>query len=112
MKKSIRIVAIAMALLMVAFVFASCGKTLSGSYSAEIAGTGATYTFKGSKVTITYKVLGTEAASFEGTYKIKDDKITITLDSDDKDAEKYSGTHDFAETENGIKIGIIEYTKK
>ncbi len=112
MKKSVRIIAVAMALLMVALVFTACGKTLSGDYSAEIAGTGATYSFKGSKVTITYKLLGSEVYTLEGTYKIKDDKITITIDSDDKEAKDYSGTHDFAETDDGIKIGIIEYKKK
>ncbi len=112
MKKSVRILSIALALLMVTFVFASCGKTLSGTYSAEVLGSGATYEFKGSKVTITVKALGAELASVEGTYKIKDDKITITLDSDDEDAKEYAGTFDFEETDDGIKIGIVEYKKK
>ena len=34
MKKSVRILAVVMALLMVTFVFASCGKTLKGTSSA------------------------------------------------------------------------------
>ncbi len=112
MKKSVRIIAIAMALLMVTLALASCGKTLSGTYAAEAFGTGATYEFKGNKVTITAKVVGAEVASIEGTYKIKDDKITITIDSDDKDAKEYAGTFDFEETDDGIKIGLVEYKKK
>ena len=111
MKKTIRVLALVMALTMVLFVFASCGKKLSGKYSAELLGTGATYEFKGSKVTITVKALGATAATFEGTYKIADDQITFTFESDDKDAEKYSGTFDFEEKEDSIKIGLVEYKK-
>ena len=76
MKKTVRVLALVMALTMVLFVFASCGKKLSGKYAAEVLGTGATYEFKGSKVTITVKALGATAATLEGTYKIEDDKIT------------------------------------
>ena len=36
MKKSIRILAVVMALLMVTLVFASCGKTIKGTYKADI----------------------------------------------------------------------------
>ena len=111
MKKTIRVLALVMALTMVLFVFASCGKKLSGKYSAELLGTGATYEFKGSKVTITVKALGATAATLEGTYKIADDQITFTFESDDKDAEKYSGTFDFEEKEDSIKIGLVEYKK-
>ncbi len=112
MKKSVRIIALAMALLMVGMLLVACGKTLSGEYSAEIAGTGKVYAFKGSKVTVTYKLVGADVWSYEGTYKIKDDKITITIESEEKDAEDLSGTFDFAETDDGIKIGIVEYKKK
>ena len=112
MKKTVRILAVAMIATMLCLILASCGKTLSGKYSAELLGTGATYEFKGSKVTVTAKVLGAEAVTIEGTYKIKDDKITLTFDGDDEDAKKYSGTLDFEEQEDGdIKIGISEYKK-
>ena len=111
MKKTVRILALVMALATVLCVFAACGKTLKGEYSAEIAGTGVTYEFKGSKVTITTKVLGTKAFEAEGTYKIKDDEITITFESDDEDAKKYSGTFDFEEGDDYIKIGVAKYTK-
>ena len=111
MKKSIRVLALVMALTMVLFVFASCGKTLSGKYSAEVLGSGATYEFKGSKVTITVKLLGASILEAEGTYKIADDKITFTFESDDEDAAEYNGTFDFEEKEDSIKIGIFEYKK-
>lgn len=111
MKKSIRVLALVMALTMVLFVFASCGKKLSGKYSAEVLGTSATYEFKGSKVTITVKALGSSVLEVEGTYKIDDDKITFTFESDDEDADKYNGTFDFEEKEDSIKIGLVEYKK-
>ena len=112
MKKTIRIVAAAMIALMLCLALASCGKTLSGKYSAELLGTGATYEFKGSKVTVSAKVLGAEAISIEGTYKIKDDKITFTFEDDSKEAKEYSGSFDFEEQEDGdIKIGVVEYKK-
>jgi uncharacterized lipoprotein YehR (DUF1307 family) len=112
MKKTIRVLALVMALSMVLVVFAACGKTISGTYSAELLGTGATYEFKGNKVTVTYKALGQVGFEAEGTYKIKDDKITFTFESDDKDAKDYNGTFDFEEGEDYIKIGVIKYTKK
>ncbi|MBQ9085561.1 MAG: hypothetical protein IJY47_00065 [Clostridia bacterium] len=112
MKKSVRILAVLMVALMLCLTLASCGKKLSGKYSAEALGSGATYEFKGSKVTITVKVLGAEVGSAEGTYEIKDDKITFTFESEDDDVKKYDGTFDFEEKEDSIKIGVLEYEKK
>lgn len=112
MKKTARVLALVMALMMVTLVFASCGKTLKGTYAAEIAGSGVEYEFSGKNVTATVKVLGKTVAEMEGTYKIKDDKITFTFEGEDKDAEEYNGEFDFEETEDGIKIGEFEYKKK
>ena len=113
MKKSVRILAVVMAVLMVTLVLASCGKTLSGTYSAEALGTGVTLEFSGKKVTMTNKVLGTQVGDpVEGTYKIEDNKITITVETEDKDIGALNGTFDFEEGEDYIKIGIIKYTKK
>lgn len=112
MKKTVRILAVAMALLMVTLVFASCGKTLKGTYSAEVLSSGVELEFSGKNVTITAKALGAEVASTEATYKIKDDKITITVESDDEELKDLNGTFDFEETDDGIKIGAVEYKKK
>lgn len=99
-----------MALLMVGMMFVACGKTISGTYSAEGYGTGMSYEFSGKKVTISVKVVGAEAAAIEGTYKIEGDKITLTFDGDE--GKEHSGTFDFEEGDDFIKIGIVKYTKK
>ena len=113
MKKSVlKIVALLMIAIIACTALASCGKTLSGKYSAEALGSGATFEFKGSKVTLTVKLLGAEVGSAEGTYEIKDDKITFTFEDEDEDVKKYDGTFDFEEKEDSIKIGIVEYEKK
>ena len=123
MKKTIRIMAVVMAVLMVTLVLASCGKTLSGTYEAEIDAVvikyTATYTFKGNNVDITKKtttILGTvDTVELTGKYEIakNDDgtmEITITLDSEDDDIK--SGTFAFEEGDDYIKIGVVQYTKK
>ena len=119
MKKSVKFLALAVAVLMLCMAFASCGKKLSGEYKldATIAGTGAvtTYDFSGSKVTVTIetKALGqvTGTVELEGKYSIKDDKITFEFESEKDDAKEYAGTFDFKETDDGIKIGLFEYKK-
>ena len=75
MKKTVRILALVMALATVLCVFAACGTTLSGTYSAveEVLGveSGVRYEFKGNKVEITVIALGATVYEAEGTYKIK-----------------------------------------
>ena len=83
MKKSVRILAVVMAALMLCLCLASCGKKLSGEYyfgDKDITKTYTTYEFKGNKLTITGYALGkkVDAACFEATYKIKGDEITVT----------------------------------
>lgn len=113
MKKSVRILAVVMALLMVTLAFASCGKTLKGTYTAEVFGSGVELEFDGKEVTISLKLLGAEVGSSTGTYKIKDDQITLTFDSDNDKVEAYNGTFDFEEGEDYIKIGTFgKFTKK
>jgi hypothetical protein len=86
----------------------SCGKKLSGTYSAIVLGSGAEYEFKGSKVEITVKAVGIVVAEVEGKYSIDDDKITFEFE--DEDAEDFAGTETFKELENGnIEIGGVEY---
>ncbi len=120
MKKSVRILAVAMALLMVTFVFASCGKTLKGKYSADFLGTGTTLEFDGKNVrlAVTVTLIG-EVAAIEGTYKIEDDKITFDFVDEDKVENdkakevlaKFTGSVDFEEGDDYIKVGGIKYTK-
>ena len=120
MKKSIRILAVVMALLMVTLVFAACGKTLKGKYSADFLGTGTTLEFSGKNVrlAVTVTLLG-EIAAVEGTYTIEDDKITFDFVDEEqvendkaKDVlSKFTGTVDFEEGDDYIKIGGIKYSK-
>lgn len=123
MKNITKILALVLVLSMVCIVFASCGKTLSGTYKAELGSTSlvggeTVYTFSGKKVTIsvTAGALGFEKTTeFEGTYEITeedDGDMKITFTFEDKDAEKYNQTATFEETEDGIKIGLIEYKKQ
>ena len=121
MKKTLRIVAIAMVAVMLCLSLASCGKKISGKYEAEInvllASYTATYEFSGSKVEATKKatVLGNvNTTVLEGKYEIAelDDgsmEITITFESEDDDIK--SGTYTFEEGENYIKIAGIQYNK-
>lgn len=121
MKKTVRIVALAMALLMVGCLLAACGKTLSGKYSADFLGTGTTLEFSGKnvKLAVTVTMLG-EVASINGTYAIDGDKITFDFIDEDgvendkaKDVlSKMNGELDFEEGDGYIKIGGIKYTKK
>ena len=119
MKRSVKVLALVMVALMLCLALTACGKKLSGEYvlDATIAGSGAvtTYAFSGSKVTITVetKLLGsiTDTFEVEGKYSIEDDKITFEFEDEDDGAKKYNGSFDFAETETGIKIGLLEYKK-
>lgn len=117
MKRSVKILALVMAAMMLCLSLVACGKKLSGEYEldATILGTGAvtTYAFSGSKVTITLETkaggIVTNTVELDGKYSIDGDKITFEFEGED--AKTYSGEFDFAETEKGIKIGIIEYKK-
>lgn len=118
MKKSvIRVLAFVLVCAALCAAFASCGKTISGTYSAEALGTGATLTFKGSKVTTTYKAVGAIVYTVEGKYEIKDNQITITYEGEKADeAKDYAGTFTFEQGKNDsgkeyIKIGLVTYTK-
>ena len=114
MKTMKRVLALALAVVMV-FALASCSKKLSGTYaSGEVLGSGVVYNFKGRDVTITTKVLGCEKV-FAGTYEIYEDekgaeKIKFTFE--DSDASKYSGSFSFSEGENSVTIGGVTYNKQ
>ncbi len=123
MKKSIRVLALVMALTAVLFVLASCGKTLSGKYSAEIdivvLKYTATYEFSGKNVTVTKvtnPILGSSTTTtLEGKYEIvenDDGSMDITFEFETADDQIKSGTFDFEEGEDYIKIGLVTYNKK
>ena len=121
MKKTLRILALALALVTVLAVFASCGKKLSGTYSADFLGTGTQMTFDGEnvKIAITVTFIG-EVASIDATYTIKGDKISfdfvnedeITNDSAKKVIAALEAPATFEEGDDYIKIGETKYTKK
>ncbi|MGN1095888.1 MAG: hypothetical protein ACI4QR_05825 [Eubacteriales bacterium] len=116
-KKISRIVALMLVFSLICLALASCGKTLSGKYSSEdVLDSGVTYTFRGSKVTVTAKIYGFEK-SFDGKYEIikADDgteQIKFTFES--SDASEYAGTFSFSEDKDNktITIGIFTYTKQ
>ena len=117
MKRIISAVLICVLLVGCVFALASCGKKLSGTYKGDALVASASYTFKGSKVTITAEVLGFEK-DFAGKYEITDNdkgETVIIFTFEDKDAEKYSGEFSFAEGKEGdtkyIKIGGVKYNK-
>ena len=112
MKKLTKVLALAVVASMLCLVLASCGG-LSGKYEADALGlAGATYEFKGNKVTITVDVVGFEK-SFEGKYKLvkEDDKQKIEFTFEDAEAEKYTGSFSFEKGEDYIKIGGVKYKK-
>jgi len=122
MKKSIRILAVVLALMMVTVVFASCAKTIKGAYSAEVDVVvlkyTATYEFSGKNVTVTKVVnplLGeSKTYTIEGTYEIienDDDTMDIKFEFKTEDDHIKSGTFDFEQGEDYIKIGIVTYQK-
>ena len=123
MKKTVRILSVLLALLMVTCMLASCGKTIKGTYSAEvdvlILKYTATYEFSGKNVTVTRVVnpLIGDAQTFtiEGTYEIiKNDDDTMDIKFEFKTDDDYikSGTFDFEQGEDYIKIGAVKYNKK
>ena len=122
MKKTmIKLAAFMLAMLMMTCIFASCAKTLSGSYEAELSllgqGVNVTYTFSGSKVTVTSKVtiLGTvNTEEIKGTYEIAetaDGSLEITFDFEEETATLRDGTYTFSEEEGAIKIAGVPYNK-
>ena len=117
MKKIISLALVCVMLMGCVFALASCGKTLSGTYKGDAIVASATYSFKGSKVTVTAEALGFEK-SFEGKYEITENdegNTVIIFTFGDEDAEKYSGEFSFAEGEEEgtkyIKIGGVKYNK-
>ncbi len=122
MKNAVRITAVAIVVVMLCLCFASCAKTLSGKYISEtdvagVAGSTTVYNFSGNKVTITTKseVFGSSTTTTkEGTYEIieSDAGMEIKFSFEDEEGNVKVDKYDFEETEEGIKIGVVEYKKE
>lgn len=115
MKKTLRLIALAMVTVMLCLCLASCGSMLSGEYSfgdTAITKTYTSYVFKGSKVTVEAYLGGVKVTdeSFEGTYKIKGDEITFTYENDKGEEKSITKTFEEVDDET-IKIGAITYKK-
>lgn len=119
MKKTVSMILVCALLVCSMLTLVSCGKMLSGKYTAEvdllIGKSSVTYEFSPlGSVTVTTNTLGKETVE-EGKYELNDagDKITFTFENED--GVKESETLDFAQgEENGVKyvkIGIAKYTK-
>ncbi|MBO7302583.1 MAG: hypothetical protein J6U68_00170 [Clostridia bacterium] len=84
MKKTVRLIALAMVVAMLCLCLASCGSMLSGEYSfgdTVVTKTYTSYVFKGSKVTVEAYLGGVKVTdeSFEGTYKIKVTRLPLLM---------------------------------
>ena len=120
MKKTLRIVALLMIVCVFCVSLTSCGKKLSGKYSADVLGTGTTMTFDGSdvKIAITVTFIG-EVASVDAKYEIKDDKISFDFADEDKVTNELAKKVlksletpvSFEEGEDFIKINGVKYSK-
>ena len=127
MKTAVKITAVALVAIMLVCAFASCAKTLSGSYSSEaglgsLAGLKVTYKFEGSKVTVvtTSTLIGnTESKSYTGKYELataEDGTESIKITMDSEDGNSFAGTKTFKQgtTDDGkeyVEIGGARYTK-
>ena len=112
MKRIVKIVALALAIVTLATCLVSCG-ALSGKYKATL---GTTFEFKGSKVIIDALGLGVKV---EGKYSVNDDKIKFEFSTENiENAAVKSVVEEFNKVEypfekgdGYIKIGVVKYTK-
>lgn len=129
MKTMTRVVAVALVAVVMCMMLASCGNTLSGSYSATyesngIFGLGAgtyttTYEFKGNKVVRTDDVTvggKTTTTVTNGTYEIKDDQIIFTWDknvetNENGDSVVSTNKYEFTKGDDCIIIDKTKYDK-
>jgi hypothetical protein len=122
MKKTMKIIAVAMVAVMLCLCFASCAKTVSGKYKGEIdvllASYEVVYEFKGSNVTVTRQLKSAfgnaDPVVVEGTYEITetaggDLEITFTYEKSDDEVVK-GGKYNFEEGDGYIKINGIKYS--
>ena len=117
MKKSVKFIAVAVAVIILAMSLMSCdlfGKKLDGKYEPE-SGLVGTFTFDGKNVEYSYKTILGKIITQEGTYTIEDDTITFEWVDEDGEAlenASFDGKYEFEEKDNGdIIIGEFEFEK-
>ena len=119
MKKTVSAILVCVLLACTLLTLASCGKSLSGAYKAEVdllvGKSSVTYEFGlFGKVTRTTNSLGNESVE-EGKYELNDAGDEITLTFKNEDGVEESEEYDFVTGEEGgvkyIKIGIVKYNK-
>lgn len=111
MKKRLCAISVLLLLCLIGGVFASCGKTLSGTYQTEkVLETYTELKFSGSKVTISVYAVGAQVSSVECTYELKDTSIVITVP--DGENAPLSGEMSFEKTDDTLKIGALTFHKK
>ena len=93
---------------------------LEGTYTANLYGTGISYTFSGDTVTADCTIIGFDVMHYDGTYSLNEEQQQITLNFDLNqtnyvDAEKnmisLGGTFEFQRGEDYIIIGNVKYQK-
>lgn len=130
MKTMTRVMAVALVAVVMCMVLASCGNTISGTYSATYESEGffglgagsytTTYEFKGKDVVMTVEATvggKTTTTTTNGTYTIEDDQIIFTWDKDvetnaNGDTVTSTNKYEFSKGDNFIYIGDQKYDKK
>lgn len=117
MKKTVKILAVVMSVLLLCVALASCGSGLSGKYSRTDYGMTTAFDFDGDKVEMSIS-MGGLSYSVEGTYELGEDKITFSFDDPDGNnsilqnaLKDFEQAVDYEKTDDGIKIGGVEYAK-
>ena len=107
-RRSVRLLAFCLAVLMLGAALVSCGKTLSGVYECNTFGFVITYTFSGNEFTRTMKGLTAydKGVTVSGTYRIADGMIYLTPSTGGDEELSFSGSGDT------IHIADMEFTKK
>jgi hypothetical protein len=117
-----KLMCVALVLVMV-LSLAACGKTLKGTYEAELdlllVKTAVTCEFSGSKVTVTQKassILGNvETETFEGKYEIaenEDGTLEITFEFENEENLFGNNTYTLEQGEDYVKIGVYTLNLK
>lgn len=131
MKKTVKILAVVMSVLMLMLCLASCGNKLSGKYTAEIGTVAFSINFDGKNAEFTLHIDAITAGPIEvtpaydsepikATYEIKDDKISFDFADETKvdntvakaALAAFEAPQSFEKDGDNIKIGKVTFTKQ